>query len=98
EAAEQGKPAEQHFADLTMHATLHVMGYEHMEEGEGEEMEGVEMGVVEGDLKGVEGEVGVRVGVMKGEYGGWMGMETSMNRGVGKVGGVLRGGKIEIGV
>lgn len=43
EAAEQGKTAEQHFAHLTMHGTLHLMGYDHMEEAEAEEMEAIEI-------------------------------------------------------
>lgn len=43
EAAEQGKTAEQHFAHLTMHGTLHLMGYDHMEETEAEEMEAIEI-------------------------------------------------------
>lgn len=43
EAAEQGKTAEQHFAHLTMHGTLHLMGYDHMEEAEAEKMEAIEI-------------------------------------------------------
>ena len=43
EAAEQGKTAEQHFAHLTMHGTLHLMGYDHIEETEAEEMEALEI-------------------------------------------------------
>lgn len=43
EAAEQGKTAEQHFAHLTMHGTLHLMGYDHIEEAEAEEMEALEI-------------------------------------------------------
>ncbi|QEY24293.1 rRNA maturation RNase YbeY [Neisseria animalis] len=43
EAAEQGKTAEQHFAHLTVHGTLHLMGYDHIEEAEAEEMEALEI-------------------------------------------------------
>ena len=43
EAGEQGKTAEQHFAHLTMHGTLHLMGYDHIEEAEAEEMEALEI-------------------------------------------------------
>lgn len=43
EAAEQGKTAEQHFAHLTMHGTLHLMGYDHIEDDEAEAMEALEI-------------------------------------------------------
>ena len=43
EAVEQGKTAEQHFAHLTMHGTLHLMGYDHIEEADAEEMEALEI-------------------------------------------------------
>lgn len=43
EAAEQGKTAEQHFAHLTLHGTLHLMGYDHIEEHDAEEMEALEI-------------------------------------------------------
>ena len=43
EAAEQGKTAEQHFAHLTLHGTLHLMGYDHIEEHDAEEMEAIEI-------------------------------------------------------
>ena len=43
EAAEQGKTAEQHFAHLTFHGTLHLMGYDHIEEHDAEEMEALEI-------------------------------------------------------
>ena len=43
EAAEQGKSAEQHFAHLTLHGTLHLMGYDHIEEADAEAMEALEI-------------------------------------------------------
>ncbi|MCF7521729.1 rRNA maturation RNase YbeY [Neisseria sp. ZJ106] len=43
EAAEQGKTPEQHFAHLTMHGTLHLMGYDHIEDDEAEAMEALEI-------------------------------------------------------
>ncbi|MDO1510300.1 MULTISPECIES: rRNA maturation RNase YbeY [unclassified Neisseria] len=42
EAAEQGKTPAQHFAHLTIHGTLHLMGYDHIEDGEAEIMETLE--------------------------------------------------------
>ncbi|MDO4907101.1 rRNA maturation RNase YbeY [Neisseria sp.] len=42
EAAEQGKTPEQHFAHLTLHGTLHLMGYDHIGEAEAEIMETLE--------------------------------------------------------
>ncbi|MFC3873511.1 rRNA maturation RNase YbeY [Neisseria musculi] len=42
EAAEQGKTPAQHFAHLTVHGTLHLMGYDHIDEAEAEIMETLE--------------------------------------------------------
>lgn len=42
EAAEQGKTPAQHFAHLTIHGTLHLMGYDHIEDSEAEIMETLE--------------------------------------------------------
>ncbi|SSY70840.1 rRNA maturation RNase YbeY [Alysiella crassa] len=42
EAAEQGKSLHDHFAHLTLHGTLHLMGYDHMTDDEAEEMESLE--------------------------------------------------------
>ena len=43
EAQEQGKPLEAHWAHMVIHGTLHLLGYDHIEETEAEEMEGLEI-------------------------------------------------------
>lgn len=42
EAAEMGKPFEEHLTHLLVHGFLHLFGYDHMETDEAEEMEGLE--------------------------------------------------------
>ena len=39
EAAEQGKPLEDHLTHLVVHGTLHLLGYDHEDEDEAEAME-----------------------------------------------------------
>ena len=42
EAADLQKPLTDHFTHLVVHGFLHILGYDHMEEGEALEMEGLE--------------------------------------------------------
>lgn len=42
EAAEQGKPAEAHWAHMVVHGTLHLLGYDHESASEAEAMEAME--------------------------------------------------------
>lgn len=42
EATEQGKSLEAHWAHLVIHGCLHLLGYDHIEDDEAEEMEALE--------------------------------------------------------
>jgi len=42
EAAEQGKSPDAHWAHLTIHGCLHLLGYDHIDDDEAEEMEALE--------------------------------------------------------
>lgn len=42
EAAEQGKALQAHWAHLVIHGCLHLLGYDHIEDDEAEEMEALE--------------------------------------------------------
>ncbi|HDS1818227.1 rRNA maturation RNase YbeY [Pseudomonas putida] len=42
EAAEQGKTLEAHWAHLVIHGCLHLLGYDHIDDEEAEEMEALE--------------------------------------------------------
>ena len=42
EAAEQGKHLRDHYAHMVMHGTLHLLGYDHIDEHEAEHMEALE--------------------------------------------------------
>jgi len=46
EAAEQGKPLAAHYAHLLVHGALHAQGYDHEDEAEADEMEGIETEVL----------------------------------------------------
>lgn len=48
EAAEQDKRAADHFTHLLVHGTLHLLGYDHIDDGEGEEMEALEREILAG--------------------------------------------------
>lgn len=42
EALEQEKPPEAHWAHMVIHGSLHLLGYDHIEDDEAEEMESIE--------------------------------------------------------
>ena len=46
EAGEQGKPLVAHYAHLTVHGTLHLLGWDHMDETEAQAMEQLEREVL----------------------------------------------------
>ena len=46
EAIEQGKSAEQHYLHLIVHGVLHLLGYDHEREGDGDLMESVEIAIL----------------------------------------------------
>ncbi|MCC7702615.1 rRNA maturation RNase YbeY [Janthinobacterium sp. GW460P] len=46
EAAEQKKSVEEHTAHLIVHGVLHAQGYDHMDDEEAAEMEGLETGIL----------------------------------------------------
>jgi probable rRNA maturation factor len=48
EAVEQGKHAHDHWAHLTVHGTLHLLGYDHIVEAEAEAMEALETRILAG--------------------------------------------------
>jgi len=48
EALEQGKPAQAHWAHMVVHGTLHLLGYDHMEEEAAQEMEALERNILAG--------------------------------------------------
>ena len=46
EAAEQGKPAENHWAHMVVHGVLHLRGYDHLTDEQAAEMEALEKEVL----------------------------------------------------
>ena len=46
EAAEQGKPLNAHYAHLTVHGVLHLLGLDHEDEREAEAMEAIERAIL----------------------------------------------------
>jgi probable rRNA maturation factor len=47
EAAEQNKSVEEHTAHLIVHGVLHAQGYDHLDDEEAEEMEGLETDILQ---------------------------------------------------
>jgi len=48
EAQEQGKTAEAHWAHMTVHGVLHLLGYDHIEDDQADEMEALERTILAG--------------------------------------------------
>ena len=48
EAAEQGKALDAHWAHLVMHGCLHLLGYDHIDDGEADAMEALETRILAG--------------------------------------------------
>ena len=48
EAAEQGKVPRDHWAHLTIHGVLHLLGYDHIQDSEAEAMEALETRILAG--------------------------------------------------
>ena len=48
EAADLGKPFDDHLAHLMVHGFLHLFGYDHMDDAEAEKMEGLETRILAG--------------------------------------------------
>ena len=48
EAVEQGKPARNHWAHLTVHGVLHLLGHDHLKPTEAERMEALETRILAG--------------------------------------------------
>jgi probable rRNA maturation factor len=48
EAAEQGKPPRDHWAHLTIHGVLHLLGHDHIDDRDAEAMEALEVRILAG--------------------------------------------------
>lgn len=48
EATEQGKAVRAHWAHMLVHGTLHLLGFDHLEEAEAQRMEGLERQILAG--------------------------------------------------
>lgn len=46
EAIEQQKPLEAHWAHMAIHGVLHLLGYDHIDDSEAEEMESLEIAIL----------------------------------------------------
>lgn len=51
EALRQGKPLADHWAHMLVHGTLHLLGYDHAQDAEAEEMERLEIAIL--DSRGI---------------------------------------------
>lgn len=47
EALEQGKEVDAHWAHMVVHGTLHLLGYDHIDDSEAEEMEALETQILQ---------------------------------------------------
>lgn len=47
EAGQQGKPLEAHYAHMSVHGTLHLVGYDHIDNTEAEQMEALEIEILQ---------------------------------------------------
>jgi len=47
EAVAQSKPVQNHWAHMVVHGCLHLLGYDHIEDGEAEEMEALETRILQ---------------------------------------------------
>jgi len=47
EAAEQGKPGAAHWAHMVVHGTLHLLGFDHMEQADAARMEALEIEILD---------------------------------------------------
>jgi len=47
EAEEQNKPLQSHWAHMVVHGSLHLLGYDHIEDDEAEEMESLETEIMQ---------------------------------------------------
>ena len=47
EALEQGKSLEAHWAHMVVHGILHLLGHDHLDEAEAQEMEALETRILE---------------------------------------------------
>ena len=46
EAREQAKPSQHHWAHMLIHGTLHLLGYDHIDDAEAEQMEALEVKIL----------------------------------------------------
>ncbi len=46
EAIEQAKPSQHHWAHMIIHGTLHLLGYDHIEDSDADEMESLEISIL----------------------------------------------------